>query len=339
MHSLAWPRSPPLVIKSWYPTRQLPSRQLFTSSPSSHFLSPYPAHFNPRLRTFISTLPMFFRALALASLPLAAFALPTTKDVSLYARSLIVGNGIEARMTFTGHLDGRLSAVSFEGIEGLFDNENSPYLYHFHTNPISADGNCASALGHLDPMNVTESLTCDPAFPLYCQMGDISGKHGPLQGTTSGMVPRFAFSSNLVRFFPEDFSILGRSIVIHSANKTRLACGNITSVLDGTAYPNLKPTNKPSTFITNYPTEPPFNPPTIETPFVGNNTPTDAQLEAMSFPLPNPLIPISNDTLFVERTTVQQSALFNGGNFTVTLFKEVVVDAFALPFTGATERW
>ncbi|KAG8864480.1 hypothetical protein FRB96_004983 [Tulasnella sp. 330] len=282
---------------------------------------------------------MRFSVIALASLPLVAFASPTTKDVSLYARALITGNGIEARVELTGHLDGRLSTVSVEGIEGLFDNTNSPYLYHFHTNPISPDGDCNSALGHLDPMNATESLTCDPNFPLFCQMGDISGKHGPLVGTSSGMIPKFAFSSNLVRFFPQDFSILGRSIVIHSANKTRLACGNITSVLDGTAFPNLKPSGLASNFITNYPTAPPFNPPVIATPFVGNNTPTDAQLEAMTFPLPNPLIPINASTLWVALTEVQQTALFNGGQSTVTLAKEVIVAQFPLPFTGATERW
>ena len=35
--------------------------------------------------------------------------------------------------------------------------------------------------------------------------------------------------------FPQPLSWLGRSVVIHSSNATRLACGNITSPIDGTS--------------------------------------------------------------------------------------------------------
>lgn len=63
---------------------------------------------------------MFFSTALLASLPLAALAAPY-KHTSLYARALVTGNGIEARVEITGHLDGRLTEVKVEGIAGLFD--------------------------------------------------------------------------------------------------------------------------------------------------------------------------------------------------------------------------
>lgn len=92
---------------------------------------------------------MFFSSVLLGclSLPLALAA--PYAGTSLYARALVVsdpkvGSGIEARIEVTGHLDGRPSVVSVEVISGLYNNENSPYLYHFHTNPISPDGDCSS---------------------------------------------------------------------------------------------------------------------------------------------------------------------------------------------------
>ena len=84
--------------------------------------------------------------------------------------------------------------------------------------------------------------------PQYAQNGDLSGKHGALNGTSTGKIAAFAYSDDLVRFFPEPFSILGRSIIIHGFNKTRLAGGLIISPYDGTADMNWNPTGKPSTY-------------------------------------------------------------------------------------------
>jgi len=275
---------------------------------------------------------MFFTTLALVSIPLAVLAAPTS-DVTLYAEaSAVVGNGIAAQVTFTGYTDGRPTVVSFTGSQGLIDSANSPYLWHVHTNPITPDGDCDSALGHLDPLNVTESLTCDPAFSQYCQEGDMSGKHGTINGTASGAITTFSLTDDYLRWFPQDFSLLGRSIVIHSANKTRLACGNITSILDGTADASGNPTFQPSTYTTNYPTEPPFNPAVVATPFVGTTAPTKAQLLSMTFPLPNPAIPVSEDTLFVAVTQVEQTVFFNNEEQTVELFAEEVAVAFEISF-------
>jgi len=275
---------------------------------------------------------MYFSTLVLAAIPLTVLAAPY-KEKTLYAQAAsVIGNGIEAKLEFTGYTDGRPTKVSFEAFKGLLDNGNSPYLYHVHTNPITPDGDCNSALGHLDPLNATEALTCDPDFPQYCQEGDLSGKYGTIKGTKSGKISTFEYSTNLLRYFPQDFSILGRSVVIHSANKTRLACGNITSTLDGTAHSNGAPTYEPSTYVKNYPTGPPFTPAVVNTPFVGKAYPTKAELLKMTFPLPNALIPLSAKALWVKLTESKQKSYFDGKEHTVELPKEELTGKFHVPF-------
>ena len=88
---------------------------------------------------------------------------------------------------------------------------------------------CGQALAHLDPLNVTENVACNPALPQfhqYCQTGDLSGKHGPINATADGTVAPFSYVDPYLRFFPQPFSLIGRSLVIHGFNKTRLGCGN-----------------------------------------------------------------------------------------------------------------
>jgi hypothetical protein len=96
-----------------------------------------------------------------------------------------------------------------------------------------------------------------------------SGKHGKFNGTSDGEISTFGYSDAYVRFFPESHSLLGRSIVIHSSNKTRLACGNITSFLDGTADYSFEPTHKPSKYVKHYPTAAPVQPTPPVIPFNG----------------------------------------------------------------------
>ncbi|KAG8917984.1 hypothetical protein FRC00_012995, partial [Tulasnella sp. 408] len=201
----------------------------------------------------------------------AAAASPSDAKPTFRAKARILSQpaGIRAIVDFTGYGDGRGTYVKVEVYEGLRSDDaqgNGPYSYHIHTNPVSADGNCTSTKGHLDPLTVTDAVTCNPDTPEYCEEGDLSGKHGKMNGTTDGTVNAFGYTDEFLRFFPEfngetllincfpeELSILGRSIVIHDRNKTRIACGNITSILDGTADEASQPTNKASTYVTHYP--------------------------------------------------------------------------------------
>lgn len=146
----------------------------------------------------------------------------------LYARSeVLTAKGsdldIEARFEFWGG-EGRGTFIKVEVLAGLFDDSSpdvkGPYAYHVHTNPVGEERDCAKvsnpraliivpltdghskALGHLDPLNVTESIICDPAFPKFCQEGDLSGKHGKFNGTSTGVIETFGYTDDYLRFFP-----------------------------------------------------------------------------------------------------------------------------------------
>lgn len=122
----------------------------------------------------------------------------------------------------------------------------------------------------------------------------------------------------------EETSILGRSIVIHTANKTRLACGNIISELDGTASRGGKATDKPSTFVTTYPTAAPFNPPQVVAPFNGTAAPSNTTIDALPFPLPNKALSLQ-EALFVNLTVANSTVYVNNTQAIVALPAEIPV--------------
>lgn len=92
---------------------------------------------------------MISAILLAAAIPSAVFA-AAYKSEYLYAQAQVEGHGIEARVQVTGYTDGRPTTISIEGISGLFDTDHGgigPYLYHFHTNPITpGDTTCTSAV-------------------------------------------------------------------------------------------------------------------------------------------------------------------------------------------------
>ncbi|WPG99231.1 Hypothetical protein R9X50_00204200 [Acrodontium crateriforme] len=103
--------------------------------------------------------------------------------------------------------------------------QGGPFLYHIHNNPLSANGSCASAGGHLNPYNVSESFVCDPAAPKDCQVGDLSGKHGKMTG------PSFSasYDDKFISTTPGTPEFMGnRSLVVHNSNLTRIACANFS---------------------------------------------------------------------------------------------------------------
>lgn len=55
-------------------------------------------------------------------------------------------------------------------------------VYHVHQNNVT-NGNCSSAGGHLDPYG-NGGATCNSDDQASCEVGDLSGKHGTVPGTT-----------------------------------------------------------------------------------------------------------------------------------------------------------
>ena len=105
------------------------------------------------------------------------------------------------------------------------------YTYHIHENPVM-DGVCESAGAHLDPFHVNTPNTtyhCNPQQPqLTCELGDLAGKHGPLVSDRYGQA-RKRMHEECLDWIGEE-GVVGRSVVLHDANNTRIACGNIHAV-------------------------------------------------------------------------------------------------------------
>ncbi|KAF4594768.1 superoxide dismutase [Ophiocordyceps camponoti-floridani] len=148
---------------------------------------------------------------------------------------------LPAQAFTAGSLDGNVkgSIVASTPADGVgvefkiqFENvpqEGGPFLYHVHEQPVPADGNCTKTLAHLDPYKRGEDPPCDSTRPETCQVGDLSGKHGKPNSTsttfTATYVDRFLSTS------PQSNAFLGNvSFVFHFANKTRITCANFQSI-------------------------------------------------------------------------------------------------------------
>ncbi|KAK2610849.1 hypothetical protein N8I77_004244 [Diaporthe amygdali] len=153
-----------------------------------------------------------------ATLPDTAFtksAYPNGGNVkgAVYALSSPDGTGVIFKVNFSG-----------------LPSEGGPFIYHLHDQPVPADGNCTATLAHLDPYQRGETTPCDSSAPQTCQVGDLSGKHGNITGTSIDATYTDNFASleqGIGAFFGN------RSIVVHFGNKTRITCANFTAVEAG----------------------------------------------------------------------------------------------------------
>ncbi|PWY73208.1 Cu,Zn superoxide dismutase-like protein [Aspergillus sclerotioniger CBS 115572] len=112
--------------------------------------------------------------------------------------------------------------IEFWGIP----TDGQPLAYHIHEKPVPEDGNCYSTGAHLDPYKRGDTIPCDIKAPETCQVGDLSGKHGPVwapEDETFSVTYTDWFVSNVVG----DVSFFGNlSVVVHASDNSRLACGN-----------------------------------------------------------------------------------------------------------------
>ncbi|CAH2351251.1 cell surface superoxide dismutase [Cu-Zn] 4 [[Candida] railenensis] len=112
-------------------------------------------------------------------------------------------------------------------IEGL-PSSGGPFLYHVHQYPVPSNGSCLATGGHLDPYHGV-ATSSDPAA---LEVGDLSGKHGSINGTS---IDTF-YVDNYLSLNKDDPAYVGNlSVVIHYANTTRLACANIELVEDSSS--------------------------------------------------------------------------------------------------------
>ncbi|XP_034044821.1 uncharacterized protein LOC117526853 [Thalassophryne amazonica] len=110
-------------------------------------------------------------------------------------------------------------------------NLNEAGGYHVHMLPIknSSSDPCSNAniMGHYNPLGIAISNSPLPGTGTVdeYEVGDISGKFGLLTNLT--MLQDVFMDANLPLAGP--YSIVGRSMVLHHTNGSRIRCANITS--------------------------------------------------------------------------------------------------------------
>ncbi|KAF2761752.1 Cu,Zn superoxide dismutase-like protein [Pseudovirgaria hyperparasitica] len=141
-------------------------------------------------------------------------------------------NTVRGTVKAESNPDGK--GVHFEvSVSGL-PEAGGPWGYHLHAMPVPEDGNCTKTLAHLDPYergNTPAAPKCDKEKPETCEVGDLSGKHGAMSGTsfTASYDDQYAsLKEGIGAFFGN------RSIVIHYSNSTRITCANFTMLTAGT---------------------------------------------------------------------------------------------------------
>ncbi|GEQ69825.1 hypothetical protein JCM33374_g3500 [Metschnikowia sp. JCM 33374] len=131
------------------------------------------------------------------------------------------------KATFNKTISGSVSFSSKNGSTLIGVNISNlpstggPFMYHIHEKPVPTNGSCAGTLGHFNPYNGTVGA----ATPALHEVGDLSGKHGTINGTSI----QTSYIDQYVSLNPTDKAFInGLSVVVHFANSSRLACANIT---------------------------------------------------------------------------------------------------------------
>lgn len=173
-----------------------------------------------------------------ASLPaLALGASPASKNSDSPYNSEAVAkfpsggsSSVEGEVSFTGQKNGSVSVhVELSGLPST----GGPLLYHIHQAPVPSNGSCAATLAHFNP-NGGSTACANQTDTSYCELGDLSGKWGKIKDTTFDVTYIEPFLS-LNPSNPYYFADGKRSITIHYANTTRIACANITLTNKGTS--------------------------------------------------------------------------------------------------------
>ncbi|GEQ70171.1 hypothetical protein JCM33374_g3847 [Metschnikowia sp. JCM 33374] len=129
--------------------------------------------------------------------------------------------------TFNHTISGAVSFFSENGSAIVDVNitnlpeSGGPFMYHVHEKPVPSNGDCLATLGHFNPYNGSMSAPSAASK----EVGDLSGKHGLINGTSV----HTRYIDPFLSLNPNDDAYFGHlSVVVHYKNSTRIACANIT---------------------------------------------------------------------------------------------------------------
>lgn len=98
-----------------------------------------------------------------------------------------------------------------------------PFFYHIHEKSVPSDGNCQLAGSRFNPYNGSLNC-CELENKAFCELGDLSGKHGAINDTSFEVNyddPYLSLNKKSKSY------IVGKSITFHYANMTTFACADI----------------------------------------------------------------------------------------------------------------
>lgn len=150
----------------------------------------------------------------------------------LYSKAPIANDSpadVSAVAQFDSDISGYVKFSALNGnvevdiqLSGLPD-EGGPFMYHIHEFPVPSSGDCYATGLHLNPFQGIApcSLATDNA---YCEAGDLSGKHGFINGNSLAT----SYEEQFISLHPDNAAFIGgRSVTIHLADNSRIACANI----------------------------------------------------------------------------------------------------------------
>lgn len=159
-----------------------------------------------------------FQALAIASFAVADDAPVKTNSPESAKYIAKFSDNIEGSVVFSTTSNSTVKVdVDFDGLP----SSGGPFAYHVHVVQVPSDGNCTATLGHLNPYDGSVNATS----PAAKEVGDLSGKHGVIDDQSY----QTSYIDEYISLEETDPAFVGnRSVVVHFANNTRLACANIT---------------------------------------------------------------------------------------------------------------
>lgn len=189
----------------------------------NHFSSfPPSMHFTTFSTVASSFVVSSFLGVALAGVAPQIFNNP--KDVVAVAQFPKFGCGLMEGYVLFETVDG--GKVDLRVDVTKLPPDGGPFHYHIHEFPVPADGDCEKVGREFNPYHASPDCDDQPGHG-YCQLGDLSGKHGCITKTCFDET----FCDSYLSLDPSSkASILGRSVVFHYNDMTKIACSNIELV-------------------------------------------------------------------------------------------------------------